>query len=101
MTNTMPTLDELRQTNDQIATQLREWKKQRFANGENPMDWTAFRAHLEGLGAPDPGERPPDEFFRWDESLTGGTPDESAGTSGAYSPSRDVPAGEVRPTPRR
>jgi hypothetical protein len=97
----MPTLDELRQRNDQIETQLREWKQQRFANGENPMDWAAFRKHLEGLGAPDPGESSPDEFLRWDESMVGGTPDESAGTTGAYSPSRDVPAEEMKGSPRR
>ena len=97
----MPTLDALREHNAQIETQLREWKQQRFANGENPMDWAAFRTHLEAVGAPDPGEHPPDEFFRWDESLVGGTPDESAGTTGAYSPSRDVSGEELQGKPSR
>jgi hypothetical protein len=95
---TMPMLDELRGQNEQIEAQMQEWQQQRFANGENPMDWVAFRQHLQQLGAPDPGESAPDEFLRWDESLVGGTPDPNAGTSGAYSKSRDVPADEIQGT---
>ncbi len=70
----MPTLDELRQDNPYFEQQMMEWKRQRYANGENPLDWADFRAHLQAIGAPDPGDTAPDEFYRWDESLAGGTP---------------------------
>ncbi len=71
----MATMSELQADNENIAQQLQEWQQQRYANGENPMDWVAFKAHLKDLGAPDPGDSAPDEFHRWDESMAGGTPD--------------------------
>ena len=78
----MPTLEELRATNEAIEQQMTNWRQQRFASGENPLDWVAFRAHLQQLGAPDPGELPPDEFYRWNEALHGGQPDATAETQG-------------------
>jgi hypothetical protein len=78
----MATMAELRQANEGIETQMQEWKQQRFANGENPMDWVAFRQHVQQLGASDPGETPPDEFYRWDDGMAGGQPDASSATQG-------------------
>jgi hypothetical protein len=68
----MATLAELTEQNASIEQQMQEWRKERFARGENPMDWLAFRAHAILIGAPDPGVSPPDEFLRWDESMHGG-----------------------------
>jgi hypothetical protein len=68
----MATLDELRAANEGFEEQMHDWRRQRYANGENPMDWVAFRKHLEELGAPDPGEAAPDEFHRWDDQMHGG-----------------------------
>ena len=78
----MPTLEELRATNEAIEQQMYDWRQQRFANGENPLDWVAFRTHVQLLGAADPGELPPDEFYRWGEDLHGGQPDATAETQG-------------------
>lgn len=48
--------------NTNIYQQIREWQQARRQNGENPCDWSAFRAHLRGIGAPDPGPTPFREF---------------------------------------
>jgi hypothetical protein len=74
----MPTLDDLQSSNGSFSEQMTAWRQQRYADGENPLDWTAFRRHLLTIGAPDPGETPPDEFYRWDESLIGGQPGPAA-----------------------
>jgi hypothetical protein len=74
----MPTMDELHAANANFEEQMTAWRQQRFADGENPLDWTAFRQHLLSIGASDPGEAAPDEFYRWDESLMGGEPGEQA-----------------------
>ena len=78
----MPTLQELRANNEAIEQQMQEWRQQRFANGENPMDWVAFRTHVQQLGAQDPGELAPDEFYRWGEEMHGGPPDATGATQG-------------------
>ena len=78
----MATLQELRLENEAIQDQTEEWKRQRYANGENPMDWVAFRQHVQQLGAADPGELAPDEFYRWGEELHGGQPDATGETQG-------------------
>ena len=78
----MATMAELRQANEGIEAQMREWKQQRFANGENPMDWVAFRQHVQQLGAADPGETAPDEFYRWNDDMAGGQPDATSETQG-------------------
>jgi hypothetical protein len=92
----MPNISDLRQHNAHIQEQMVEWKQQRFANGENPIDWVAFRNHLEQLGAPDPGEHAPDEFYRWDESLVGGTPTTTPSDAAAYGKSGDISSDEMR-----
>lgn len=79
----MATLADLRQANANIEQQMTAWKQHRFANGENPMDWVAFRAHVQGIGAPDPGDDIPEEFYRWDESLVGGQVDSATSTTDA------------------
>ena len=58
----MATFDEMAAENPNIRTQYDEWRDARAANGEDPVDWGAFQAHLQALGAPDPGGRPPDDF---------------------------------------
>lgn len=58
----MSTFDELAQENPNIRQQYDEWREARAANNEDPVDWGAFQAHLSGIGAPDPGGRPPDDF---------------------------------------
>ena len=78
----MPTLEELRAENEAIEQQMQDWKRQRFANGENPMDWVAFRNHVQQLGAQDPGELAPDEFYRWGDDMAGGQPDATTATQG-------------------
>ena len=74
----MPTMDELHAANANFEEQMTTWRQQRYADGENPLDWTAFRQHLRSIGATDPGEAAPDEFYRWDEFLMGGEPGEQA-----------------------
>ena len=74
----MATLAELREANPRIDQQMTEWKRQRYADGENPLDWVAFKRHLAESGAPDPGDSAPEEFYRWDESLLGGQPSEAS-----------------------
>ena len=78
----MPTMEELRERNEAIEQHMAEWKRQRYANGENPMDWVAFRGHVQQLGAADPGEAAPDEFYRWDDGMHGGQPDATSETQG-------------------
>ena len=75
----MATLAELRETNANIEQLMNEWRQQRYANGENPLDWAAFRAHVQAAGGPDPGDPAPDEFYRW-QNMAGGTPESSEDT---------------------
>lgn len=60
----MATLADLAQDteNPNLEQQAHEWQEQRRAAGEDPDDWAAFCRHLEGLGAPDPGEEAPEDF---------------------------------------
>ena len=74
----MAALSALCEANANIEEQMTRWKQQRFADGEDPLDWTAFKQHLLAIGAPDPGDEAPDEFYRWDESLHGGRPSEAS-----------------------
>lgn len=48
--------------NPNILVQIAEWQAARRARGENPRDWNEFRAHVQRLGAPDPGPVPPPQF---------------------------------------
>jgi len=54
-----PTWDELEAENPNIHSQLNQWVLARQALGQDFMDWSAFRAHLIALHAPDPGPAPP------------------------------------------
>lgn len=56
------TLSDLEQQNPNIRNQMEEWQRLRAGNGEDPMDWGAFRQHAQGIGAPDPGQEAPAEF---------------------------------------
>ncbi len=58
----MTTFADLEAENPNIRQQYDEWREARAAAGEDPVDWGAFREHLIAIGAPDPGERPPDDF---------------------------------------
>ena len=58
----MATFDEMAAENPNIRSQYDEWRDARSANGEDPVDWGAFRDHVMAIGAPDPGMRPPDDF---------------------------------------
>src|SRR5262245_13190519 len=58
----MATFDEMAADNPNIRSQYDDWRDQRAANGEDPVDWGAFQQHLQAIGAPDPGGRPPDDF---------------------------------------
>jgi hypothetical protein len=81
----MATLAELRESNAKIEQQMTEWKQQRYADGENPLDWVAFREYVRTTGAPDPGDTAPEEFYRWDESILGGHPTDARSTGGTVS----------------
>jgi hypothetical protein len=58
----MATFGEMTADNPYIREQYDEWGDARVQNGEDPTDWDAFREHVMALGAPDPGNRPPDDF---------------------------------------
>jgi len=58
----MSTFEELAAANPDIRQQADEWRQARAAAGENAAWWPDFRAHVMGLGAPDPGEEPPDDW---------------------------------------
>lgn len=45
-----------------LQYRLQEWQEQRRANGQDPHDWSAYRAHAQALGGPDPGEAAPEGF---------------------------------------
>jgi hypothetical protein len=58
----MSTFDELAQANSDIRQQADEWRGARAAAGEDAAWWPDFRQHVLNLGAPDPGEDPPDDW---------------------------------------
>jgi hypothetical protein len=58
----MSTFAELAASNPNIRGQYDEWRGLRDQRGEDPSDWEAFRTHVLAIGAPDPGDRPPDDF---------------------------------------
>ncbi len=56
-------ISDLIAANPNFEQQLRDWQTERHQRGESPFDWEAFRL-LEGfIGAIDPGEAPPAEFY--------------------------------------
>ena len=58
----MATFQDMEHSNPSIRAQYDEWREMRSNMGEDPTDWDAFRQHLTGIAAPDPGEVPPDDF---------------------------------------
>jgi hypothetical protein len=58
----MSTFDSLAEENPNIRQQYDDWSGERSAKGEDPAAWDAFREHVINIGAPDPGEAPPDDF---------------------------------------
>jgi len=50
----MATFADMAADNPNLRAQYDEWREARSANGEDPVDWGAFRDHLLALGAPDP-----------------------------------------------
>lgn len=64
-------MSELIGANPDLEQQMRDWQLERHQHGYNPFDWQAFRSSVQYLGAADPGEIAPTEFFwftRPDES---------------------------------
>lgn len=49
--------------NPNFYEQMRDWQNQRLWKGENWNDWNAFKAHLVAIGAPNPGDPAPAEFY--------------------------------------
>lgn len=58
----MATFADMAQQNPNIRQQYDEWREARAGGGLDSTDWDAFREHVMGIGAPDPGGRPPDDF---------------------------------------
>ncbi|MCC6175163.1 MAG: hypothetical protein IT305_07665 [Chloroflexi bacterium] len=58
----MPTFDDLAQANPNIREQYDTWRQERSDNDEDATDWDAFREFQTFVGAPDPGEIPPDDM---------------------------------------
>ncbi len=58
----MPNFQDLAADNPNIRQQYDEWRGLRSQNGEDSTDYEAFRQHLLGMGAPDPGEQEIDDF---------------------------------------
>ena len=58
----MATFQELSADNPNLRQQYDEWRQLRSQNGEDPTDYAAFRQHVIGIGAPDPGEQEIDDF---------------------------------------
>jgi hypothetical protein len=56
-------MSELTEANPGLEQQMRDWQIERHRQGENPFDWAVFRAVVSYVGASDPGEDPPNEFF--------------------------------------
>jgi len=58
----MATFQDLTNHNPNIRQQYDEWRGLRAQNGEDSTDYQAFRQHLLGMRAPDPGEQEIDDF---------------------------------------
>jgi hypothetical protein len=96
----MATFAELIAANPNIRTQYDEWRGLRAERKEDPLDWGAFRGHLMAIGAPDPGERPPDDFVG--EDYKAANPEWTRrwyGTTVGSAASAAAPAAAVAPAP--
>jgi hypothetical protein len=76
-------MSELIEANPALEQQLRDWQAERHGRGENPFDWQAFRVVVSYMGASDPGDEPPSEFFWFTPSDGGSTTMKPAATSTA------------------
>jgi hypothetical protein len=70
---------------------MRLWQGRRCEDGENPLDWQAFRASEVDSGESDPGQDPPAEFLRF----TADTPDACFGAGAADAFGDVAPAEKV------
>ena len=56
-------MSDLIAANPNVEQQMRDWQTERHRRGENPFDWEAFRVLQAYIGATDPGEFAPAEFY--------------------------------------
>ena len=49
--------------NPSFEQQMRDWQTEQHQKGGNPFDWAAFRTLEAYIGATDPGDVPPAEFY--------------------------------------
>lgn len=56
-------MSDLISANRGFEQQMRDWQTERHQKGENPFDWQAFRTLEAYIGATDPGDVPPAEFY--------------------------------------
>jgi hypothetical protein len=56
-------MSELIKVNPGLEQQMRNWQLEQHRQAEDPFDWQAFRVVVSYVGASDPGEQPPVEFF--------------------------------------
>jgi hypothetical protein len=84
-------MSELIAANPTLEQQMRDWQTERHHRGENPFDWQAFRVVVSYVGACDPGEDAPSEFF-WFTAPDGSSPALTIAPSHAAS---DVPSARL------
>ena len=51
----MATFADMLQTDPNLRLEYDVWRPLREQNGEDPVDWDAFRTHVTAIGHPDPG----------------------------------------------
>lgn len=56
-------IDELIEANPTLEQHMRDWQTARHQRGENPFDWESFRTVMAFVGARDPGDEAPSEFY--------------------------------------
>ncbi|MFN8635216.1 MAG: hypothetical protein U0893_15305 [Chloroflexota bacterium] len=56
-------MSELIEANPTLEQQMRDWQTERHHRGENPFDWQVFRVVVSYVGACDPGDEAPSEFY--------------------------------------
>lgn len=58
----MATFADMLQSDPNLRLEYDVWRPLREQNGEDPVDWDAFRTHVTAIGHPDPGPVPPDDW---------------------------------------
>ena len=58
----MATFEDMHQTDPNLRFEYDVWRPLREQNGEDPIDWDAFRTHVTAIGHSDPGPVPPDDW---------------------------------------